>query len=234
MLARPERFERPTPRFVVWCSIQLSYGRVPEAGDLGGGGHESKCGAGFAGRWLHVVCSQTMAGGMRWLSVLTLLSLLSGCAGMLAGEAFPSLAPRPGEEARVIEAPGGAAAPRLTDEERAGLGADLARERRALAEVRAAIRRAEGELDRALAAARRAAPGSGAWAQAQMMLSRLEAARTALDAIAARTAPLDLVVDSLPADDPDRRAVEMLARDLAAENARTLARTQAATRAIGG
>ena len=28
LLARPERFERPTPRFVVWCSIQLSYGRV--------------------------------------------------------------------------------------------------------------------------------------------------------------------------------------------------------------
>ena len=27
-MARPERFERPTPRFVVWCSIQLSYGRV--------------------------------------------------------------------------------------------------------------------------------------------------------------------------------------------------------------
>src|SRR5271166_5524186 len=27
-LARPERFELPTPRFVVWCSIQLSYGRL--------------------------------------------------------------------------------------------------------------------------------------------------------------------------------------------------------------
>jgi hypothetical protein len=27
-LARPERFELPTPRFVVWCSIQLSYGRA--------------------------------------------------------------------------------------------------------------------------------------------------------------------------------------------------------------
>src|SRR5271170_8362391 len=27
-LARPKRFELPTPRFVVWCSIQLSYGRV--------------------------------------------------------------------------------------------------------------------------------------------------------------------------------------------------------------
>jgi hypothetical protein len=28
-MARPEGFEPPTPRFVVWCSIQLSYGRVP-------------------------------------------------------------------------------------------------------------------------------------------------------------------------------------------------------------
>jgi hypothetical protein len=26
-LARPERFELPTPKFVAWCSIQLSYGR---------------------------------------------------------------------------------------------------------------------------------------------------------------------------------------------------------------
>ena len=24
----PGEFELPTPRFVVWCSIQLSYGRV--------------------------------------------------------------------------------------------------------------------------------------------------------------------------------------------------------------
>jgi hypothetical protein len=37
LLARPERFELPTPRFVVWCSIQLSYGRV---GPLEG--HDSK------------------------------------------------------------------------------------------------------------------------------------------------------------------------------------------------
>ena len=28
MLARPKRFELLTPRFVVWCSIQLSYGRA--------------------------------------------------------------------------------------------------------------------------------------------------------------------------------------------------------------
>src|ERR1035441_1722463 len=29
-MARPKRFELLTPRFVVWCSIQLSYGRVTE------------------------------------------------------------------------------------------------------------------------------------------------------------------------------------------------------------
>jgi hypothetical protein len=27
LLARPKRFELLTPRFVVWCSIRLSYGR---------------------------------------------------------------------------------------------------------------------------------------------------------------------------------------------------------------
>jgi hypothetical protein len=27
VMARPKRFELLTPRFVVWCSIQLSYGR---------------------------------------------------------------------------------------------------------------------------------------------------------------------------------------------------------------
>ena len=32
LLARPERFELPTPRFVVWCSIQLSYGRLTSPG----------------------------------------------------------------------------------------------------------------------------------------------------------------------------------------------------------
>ena len=27
-MARPKRFELLTPKFVVWCSIQLSYGRL--------------------------------------------------------------------------------------------------------------------------------------------------------------------------------------------------------------
>ena len=30
-MARPERFELPTPRFEAWCSIQLSYERLVEA-----------------------------------------------------------------------------------------------------------------------------------------------------------------------------------------------------------
>jgi hypothetical protein len=42
-LARPERFELPTPRFVVWCSIQLSYGRE-------GGVHSDKVGRLQGGR----------------------------------------------------------------------------------------------------------------------------------------------------------------------------------------
>jgi hypothetical protein len=33
-LARPEGFEPPTPRFVVWCSIQLSYGRLSHSPPL--------------------------------------------------------------------------------------------------------------------------------------------------------------------------------------------------------
>ena len=36
VLARPEGFEPPTPRFVVWCSIQLSYGRAWRAPHKGG------------------------------------------------------------------------------------------------------------------------------------------------------------------------------------------------------
>src|SRR5205807_1097116 len=34
-MARPEGFEPPTPRFVVWCSIQLSYGRLCRRREMG-------------------------------------------------------------------------------------------------------------------------------------------------------------------------------------------------------
>jgi hypothetical protein len=38
-MARPKRFELLTPRFVVWCSIQLSYGRFARRAEKPG--HES-------------------------------------------------------------------------------------------------------------------------------------------------------------------------------------------------
>ena len=51
-MARPKGFEPLTPRFVVWCSIQLSYGRLTgsslreatlaEAGDIKGSGAVGK------------------------------------------------------------------------------------------------------------------------------------------------------------------------------------------------
>ncbi len=55
-LARPERFERPTPKFVAWCSIQLSYGRAGRVLSGRGPGPSRKVGStrtgndGHAGR----------------------------------------------------------------------------------------------------------------------------------------------------------------------------------------
>src|SRR5262245_56097152 len=40
-VARPKRFELLTPRFVVWCSIQLSYGRICRKGRSGRVGPEA-------------------------------------------------------------------------------------------------------------------------------------------------------------------------------------------------
>ena len=39
-MARPEEFELPTPRFVVWCSIQLSYGRIRRRNPVKIGGRD--------------------------------------------------------------------------------------------------------------------------------------------------------------------------------------------------
>ena len=59
-MARPKRFELLTPRFVVWCSIQLSYGRA-------GGGVLPGGAAGFKRQTRH-------AGG----------GAIEACAGALA------------------------------------------------------------------------------------------------------------------------------------------------------
>ena len=50
-MARPKKTELLTPRFVVWCSIQLSYGRVAgrgREGDPAGGPHPYRLAGGLA------------------------------------------------------------------------------------------------------------------------------------------------------------------------------------------
>ena len=157
---------------------------------------------------------------------------LSGCAG--SGGSFPSLAPRPGEVPRVIEAPGTDTTPALMPEQQASLRADLAREGEALAAVESDLKRLGAELDKALAAARGQSIGSEGWSNAQMALSRYDQARAPLDAIGARLVPLARIVDSLPADDADRRAVEALTTRTAAAADRAQAQVTAANRALGG
>ena len=160
-----------------------------------------------------------------------LLPLLAACS--LAG-GFPSLASRPAETPRALAAPGAGAAPTLSDDERRNLAADLLREGKALADARTAIAEAAVTLDRELARPDVARRGSAAWSDAQMQLSRLDVARLPLDDLRARLAPLRLLVDSLGADDPDRRAVERLAGE-AAEAAMEAQRTlEAAGRVLGG
>src|SRR6266849_1064990 len=56
ILARPDGFEPPTPRFVVWCSIQLSYGRflahrAGNAPERALGRRERAIAIGFAPGW---------------------------------------------------------------------------------------------------------------------------------------------------------------------------------------
>ena len=49
-MARPNGFEPLTPRFVVWCSIQLSYGRMGPL--IGDGIREVKSGNGLDSGWI--------------------------------------------------------------------------------------------------------------------------------------------------------------------------------------
>jgi hypothetical protein len=132
----------------------------------------------------------------------------------------------------VIEAPGAGAVPRLSDPERQALAADVARERAALATAETDLRTADATLTTALAAARGASIGSEAWTQAQLALSRFDSARAPLRDSAARTAPLQRTVDSLPEADSDRRTVDRLVADIAAAERSAAARAAQAERAL--
>ena len=157
---------------------------------------------------------------------------LSACAGSRGP--YPSLAPRPGEAERLIEVPGADTTPALLPEQQASLRADLAREGEALAAVESDLKRLGGELDRALAAARGQGIGTEGWSNAQMALSRYDQARAPLDAIGARLVPLARMVDSLPAADADRQAVDALMKRTAAASEKAQAQVTAANRALAG
>jgi hypothetical protein len=162
---------------------------------------------------------------------LALLLALAACAAPKGS--FPSLAPRAAEMERVIEAPGAGVEATLSPEQRASLQADLARESRLLAETEAALRTSAVALDRALAAARGQAIGTEAWSAAQMALSRHDQARSPLDGISARLAPLSRTLDSLPATDPDRAALDSLARRAAEASEGAQRQVDAANRQLG-
>lgn len=160
----------------------------------------------------------------------SVLLLLAGCATDDSA-AFPDLLPRPHEAPRRIDetsAPVG-----LSDAERAALRAGLARAETARDAVREAVVAAGQALDAALARARGAPAGSDPWAEAQLLLSRLDQARAGYGEIEADLAQLARLVDPAPADDPDRLRLLAFLAELRAE-ADALAERQArAARALG-
>ncbi|TPE64450.1 hypothetical protein FJQ54_01340 [Sandaracinobacter neustonicus] len=164
-------------------------------------------------------------------TALALAAALSACAGPKGS--FPSLAPRPAEAERLIEAPGAEITPALLPEQQASLRADLQRESAALAAAESELAALGGALDRELAAARGKGVGTEGWSNAQMALSRYDQARAPLDGIGVRLVPLARMVDSLPETDADRQAVLALTARTEALSARSRDRVAAANRALG-
>src|SRR3954464_11995345 len=103
-MARPEGFEPPAPRFVVWCSIQLSYGRAG-TGDIGAG-HRAR---NPRPRRQRPVLPERETAHRR--KPMKLRQALPGVAALVAGcvsqGPFPSLAPRPAERQDWAQAPAG-------------------------------------------------------------------------------------------------------------------------------
>lgn len=168
---------------------------------------------------------------MRALLLLPAVLALSACKG--PSGSFPSLQPRAGEVPRVIEAPGGEQEASLSEPESASLAADVARESKALAAIERDLTTEGAALAKALAALRGSKAGSEPWSNAQMALSRYDLARSPLGDIEARLSPLLRMVDSLPASDADRQAVESLASATQSAATQSQQRVEAANRALG-
>jgi hypothetical protein len=201
-MARPEGFEPPAPRFVVWCSIQLSYGRAG-TGDIG-----ARAGARNP-RLPH------RRGALREqaMRALALLLLLAGCVSQ---GPFPSLAPREGEQLAIEEPE--REAPTVADEP--ALRARIAALRD---QAREGMRTFDGAFEGAeRSAARAGAEGSDSWVEAQLALSRLEAARGRTADAAAELDRLDLE----RADQATSAADQALLEEAIAEAARLTANQQ--------
>ena len=173
-MARPEGFEPPAPRFVVWCSIQLSYGRAG-SGDIGL--EVSACNPRLHQRRLVLPWAEPAhregAMAARPLPFPIALAAALTLAGCVSQGPFPSLAPRP-EEATLSTAEPVRAEPQVADDAalRNRLGALVAQSLEGLTAFDAAYPAA----DRSTAAA--GGTGSDNWSSAQQALSRLEAARS--------------------------------------------------------
>ena len=94
-MARPKRFELLTPRFVVWCSIQLSYGRVfaRHIGPSQPGCIREEFGSFAKERFSYPLRPELASAGTR-----VRLLVLSGVAGQNGGQTPPNGAfsrPRP-------------------------------------------------------------------------------------------------------------------------------------------
>jgi hypothetical protein len=168
---------------------------------------------------------------MRAAILLASVLALGACGG--PSGSFPSLQPRPGETPRAIPAAGSAPARGLSDEERAALDADLSREVKALAAARRGIGDEGKRLDGALKAAAKAEPGSNPWVEAQMALSRYDAARAVLSDIDARLAAVRMTVETLPPDPAVRQRLDALSAALSALIDSTAATADAAGRRLG-
>src|SRR6186713_3272733 len=91
-MARPERFELPAPRFVVWCSIQLSYGRAVRRAR-----HRGRSRAAQPARLRLSERIPRASRTMRAALLFPLLPSLALAACSTPGGPYPSLSPRAGE-----------------------------------------------------------------------------------------------------------------------------------------
>ncbi len=229
-MARPEGFEPPAPRFVVWCSIQLSYGRLG-VGDIGAsaGVRKPRMRA-FArlpgGAAKHR--ERRMIRARFPVPLAAAIALAAGLAGGCAARegAFPSLAMRAAELEGSIEAPT-RPPPAATPSDPALLQRIAALDAQGEAGARAfeaAYAGAAEAVDRA------GASGSDSWVEAQVAVSRLAAAEASAAGALADLHQLALDRETQPTATADRAAIaaaiDRLSARVAGHGARLAALTE--------